>query len=280
MLQWRCVVETNPGCQRQTNQDACYGNERLFVVCDGAGSVVSGRHASQLAVTTIANIWRKNPAHSTDGAAIRQWIADAINSANEAIYTSANGDASLRGMTSTIVIAVQSIVNKFIEIAHVGDSRAYLFRPSLNNKCPLFLLTDDHTEIAKTVNREPNPYRNMITRSLGQKSKVEASYTTVHLTSNDWIVLCSDGLTTVLLDEQIGKIIWKSATPRGACKKLIDETIEGGAPDNVTVIAIQYYEKNSGDEEPTAPVPLNPKPKQEDTEISLALPGDQGKHPN
>ena len=272
MLRWHYAVITDSGCQRTNNQDAFYTSpdRRVFVVCDGMGVGTRAAGVSQLAVATVASIWHKNPPHQTDGAAIRQWIADAINSANEAIYTSAKEDTSLQGMGSTIVIAVQS-TNKFVEVGHVGDSRAYLFHRSENNKCPLFLLTDDHSEPISTADRGHHPYLT-VTRVLGQKAQIEGSYATVQLCATDWLILCTDGLTTVLMDEQISQIISKSAKPDEACKELVAQTIDGGAPDNTTLIAIQYYKKDDGNDEPTAPVPLKPKPRQQDTEISLSLP--------
>lgn len=103
---------------------------------------------------------------------------------------------------------------------------------------------------------------NLITRCLGHNDQVEASYATTQVVDKDWIILCTDGLNTVLLDDQIGQILSRSPDPDNACKNLIKETREGGAPDNTTVIAIQYYKLNDDDDdEPTAPVPLNPKPK-------------------
>lgn len=147
MFRWRVASITDPGCQRTYNEDNFYisPDERVFVVCDGMGRAASGAQAAQLAVATVASIWHKNPPHLTDGAAIRQWIASAISSANESIYTSANNDASLRGMGSTIAIGIQS-ANKSIEIGNVGDSRIYLFRRGPSKQSELFLLTEVHTE--------------------------------------------------------------------------------------------------------------------------------------
>ena len=90
-----------------------------------------------------------------------------------------------------------------------------------------------------------NPYKNLITRCLGHEEKVEVDHTPVELRPHDWIVLCSDGLPTVLRDEQISDVITKGEDPDDVCEELVKQTIDGGAPDNVTVVVIKYQEDNS-----------------------------------
>jgi serine/threonine protein phosphatase PrpC len=271
MFRWHVAALTDKGCHRTTNADAYYisADERVFAVCDGMGGTLGGTHASQLAIATIATLWHMNPPHPTDLSLIREWASKAISAANESIYISAQEDPALAGMGTTIVIAIQSL-NREIEIAHVGDSRAYLFRPTLSTDNKLVLLTQDHTQTQ-------GDYRNLTTRCLGHADKIEASYATIQLAANHWIILCSDGLPTVLWDGQIGEVLEKATSPAEACDDLITECIAGGAPDNVTVLAI-HYEKSGGDDDdepPTAPVPLKPKPLQDTTSIGLSLPIDK-----
>jgi protein phosphatase len=150
-------------------------------------------------------------------------------------------------MGTTIVVAVQSDDNK-IQIAHVGDSRAYLLRDGKPA-----LLTNDHSVVQEMVRAgrlteeqaRINPYKNLITRCLGHEEKVEVDHTPVDVRARDWIVLCSDGLPTVLRDEQICDVVSKKEEPDVVCDELVKQTLDGGAPDNVTVVAIQYLDGNS-----------------------------------
>jgi protein phosphatase len=144
------------------------------------------------------------------------------------------------------VVAVQSDDNH-LHIAHVGDSRAYLVREGK----PV-LLTQDHSVVQEMVRAgrlteeqaRINPYKNLITRCLGHDDKVEIDQTPVELKPEDWIVLCTDGLPTVLRDEQIGEVVEGVTEPESACDELVKHTIDGGAPDNVTVVAVRYESDN------------------------------------
>src|SRR4029077_15152002 len=130
----------------------------------------------------------------------------------------AEDDASVRGMGTTIVVGVQS--EEALEIAHVGDSRAYLLRDGK----PV-LLTNDHSVVQEMVRAgrlteeqaRINPYKNLITRCLGHQEKVEIDQTPVELKAKDWIVLCSDGLPTVLRDEQICDVVDDTHEPDTVC---------------------------------------------------------------
>jgi len=151
-------------------------------------------------------------------------------------------------MGTTVVVAVQSD-DHYMQIAHVGDSRAYLVR----NGKPV-LLTQDHSVVQEMVRAgrlteeqaRINPYKNLITRCLGHDDKVEIDQTPVEIRSNDWIVLCTDGLPTVLRDEQISEAIEKLEEPQRACEELVKQTLDGGAPDDVTVVAVRFFESENG----------------------------------
>jgi protein phosphatase len=136
-----------------------------------------------------------------------------------------------------------------MQIAHVGDSRAYLIRGGK----PV-LLTQDHSVVQEMVRAgrlteeqaRINPYKNLITRCLGHDDKVEIDQTPVEIRPNDWIVLCTDGLPTVLRDEQIGEAVEHLDEPQRACEELVKQTLDGGAPDNVTVVAVRFFETENG----------------------------------
>ena len=149
-------------------------------------------------------------------------------------------------MGTTIVVAVQSEDN-YIQIAHVGDSRAYLYRDG-----KIKLLTNDHSVVQEMVRAgrlteeqaRINPYKNLITRCLGHEERVEIDHTPVEMQPLDWICLCSDGLPTVLRDEQIGDVLGAGVEPEAVCEELVKQTIDGNAPDNVTVVVVKYSEDN------------------------------------
>jgi PPM family protein phosphatase len=249
MLKWRAAARTDAGCQRQRNEDNFYvsPDQRVFAVADGMGGAVGGAKASKLAVEAIEAQWVNNPPKMDDEEAIQIWLMDAVNHANDAVWHEAEEDATVRGMGTTVVVAVQSDQD-FIQIAHVGDSRAYLLRDGK----PM-LLTNDHSVVQEMVRAgrlteeqaRINPYKNLITRCLGHEEKVEVDHTPVDVRPKDWIVLCSDGLPTVLRDEQICDVVSKKEEPDNVCDELVKQTLDGGAPDNVTVVAIQYMDSNS-----------------------------------
>lgn len=246
MLKWRAAALTDAGCQRQRNEDNYYvsPDQRVFAVADGMGGAVGGAMASRLAIEAIDNLWQSSKPDESDADAIKDWLSQAVKAANRAVWHVAEEDASVRGMGTTVVVAVQSTDN-YLQIAHVGDSRAYLLRAGK----PL-LLTNDHSVVQEMVRAgrlteeqaRVNPYKNLITRCLGHDMEVEIDQTPVELRAKDWIVLCSDGLPTVLRDEQISSVLDKVSAPETVCQELVKLTLDGGAPDNVTVVVVQYFE--------------------------------------
>jgi protein phosphatase len=251
MLKWRAAARTDAGCQRQRNEDNYYvsPDERVFAVADGMGGAVGGAKASKLAVEAIEKRWKESPPPATDKDAIASWLVETVTQANSAVWQQAEEDSTVRGMGTTIVVGVQSADEAHFQIAHVGDSRAYLLRDGK----PV-LLTNDHSVVQEMVRAgrlteeqaRINPYKNLITRCLGHEEKVEIDSTPVEVKRGDWIVLCSDGLPTVLRDEQISDVVGIKHEPDVVCEELVKQTLDGGAPDNVTVVVIQYLDEESG----------------------------------
>ncbi len=250
MLKWRAAARTDAGCQRQRNEDNYYvsPDNRVFAVADGMGGAVGGAKASKLAVEAIEKRWKDLPPPVSDRDSIQKWLLETVNLANQTVWQQAEEDSSVRGMGTTVVVAVQADGN-ILEIAHVGDSRAYLLRDGK----PV-LLTNDHSVVQEMVRAgrlteeqaRINPYKNLITRCLGHEEKVEIDQTPVEVKPKDWVVLCSDGLPTVLRDEQICDVVGKKHEPDVVCEELVKQTLDGGAPDNVTVVVIQYLDEDSG----------------------------------
>ena len=250
MLKWRAAARTDAGCQRQRNEDNYYvsPDNRVFAVADGMGGAVGGAKASKLAVEAIEKRWKELPPPTSDRDSIQKWLLETVNLANQTVWQQAEEDSTVRGMGTTVVVAVQADGN-ILEIAHVGDSRAYLLRDGK----PV-LLTNDHSVVQEMVRAgrlteeqaRINPYKNLITRCLGHEEKVEIDQTPVEVKPKDWVVLCSDGLPTVLRDEQICDVVGKKHEPDVVCEELVKQTLDGGAPDNVTVVVIQYLDEDSG----------------------------------
>jgi PPM family protein phosphatase len=251
MLKWRAAARTDAGCQRQRNEDNYYvsPDNRVFAVADGMGGAVGGAKASKLAVEAIEKRWKELPPPASDRESIQKWLLETVTLANQSVWHEAEEDSTVRGMGTTVVVAVQG-ENDYMEIAHVGDSRAYLLRDGKPT-----LLTNDHSVVQEMVRAgrlteeqaRINPYKNLITRCLGHEEKVEVDQTPVELKRGDWIVLCSDGLPTVLRDEQICDVVSTTHEPDGVCEELVKLTLDGGAPDNVTVVVVNYFDPDDSD---------------------------------
>lgn len=243
-LNWRVSAVTDRGLVRADNQDSYYisPDRRVFVVADGMGGAKGGAVASRLAVEAVEMLWKRQPPPAEDREGIHAWLAEAVTTANQTVFSTASDSPELRKMGTTIVVAVQSD-HGLMHIAHVGDSRAYLVR---NNKT--IVLTQDHTMIMEMLlnghmtpeQLKSSPFRHYLTRCVGHKSKVEIDQTPVELVPGDWIILSTDGLSAVMHDEKIGEIVEKSDEPGSVCDSLLAETLFEGAPDNITVVAIQY----------------------------------------
>jgi len=250
MLKWHAAAKTDAGCQRQRNEDNYYvsPDQRLFVVADGMGGAAGGAKASKLAVEILEEEWENNPPSGHSAEVVRKWLKQAVNKANQAIFDERESSSLVKGMGTTVVVGVQADSN-LLEIAHVGDSRAYLLRDD-----KAVLLTNDHSVVQEMVRAgrlteaqaRTNPYKNLITRCLGHERKVEIDQIPVELQAEDWVVLCSDGLSTVLMDDQISEIVSNTTDPKLVCDELVKQTIEGGAPDNVTVVVIHYLGSDNG----------------------------------
>ncbi len=246
MLKWTSAALSDQGVKRADNQDNFYvsDDKRVFVVADGMGGALGGSIAARLTVNSIENFWKESPADLDDAESIATWLAGAVNKANETVFGFSEENPSVKGMGTTVVVGVQD--NKgYIHIGHLGDSRAYLVRDAQSE-----VLTQDHSLVMELFRgghiteeqMKESPFKHYITRCVGHKDRVELEHTPKELQNGDWILMCTDGLTAVLEDDQIAEVLAKSEAPEEACKTLVDMTLEGGAPDNVTVIAVKYQE--------------------------------------
>jgi serine/threonine protein phosphatase PrpC len=238
------------GLIRQRNEDALGYREppdaavreakgSVFLVADGMGGHRGGEIASQLAVETIISDYYASPQTDPTRA-----LAEAFKSANRVIISKARGDLSLHGMGTTCTALV--VRGSEAVVAHVGDSRAYLFRGGT-----LTQLTEDHSLVGEMVrsgiltedDARFHPRRNVITRSIGTHEEllVDVSSEPIKVARDDVFVLCSDGLTSLITDLDL-KTTLGSHGPSQACAALVDLANDYGGKDNVTVQIVKVRE--------------------------------------
>jgi protein phosphatase len=233
---------TDIGKKRQLNQDFIYlsdmsvGNlPNVFIVADGMGGHNAGDYASRYAVQTvvdeIAGSFEKNPV---------KILGKAIDKANTLIRERARENVSLNGMGTTIVVA--TCMGRYLEVANVGDSRLYVV-----NQDEIEQVTQDHSLVEEMVrmggiDRESarnHPDKNIITRALGARDYVEADFFTRELQEGDMVLLCSDGLTNMVDDETIQRILTDGGSLKDRVEKLVETANRNGGKDNISVIVIE-----------------------------------------
>lgn len=234
---------TDPGRVRPENEDCIVTQSELglAVLADGMGGHQAGEVASRMAVDVISNYFaesQKRVASSRKTVDKTRAIAEAIQQANAAIYQAAQSRPEYKGMGSTVVVTM--FAGDRLCVGHVGDSRLYRFRNGA-----LEQLTKDHSVVQELVNRglfTPEEARqsiakNLVTKALGVDATIEADTAATDVEPNDVYLLCSDGLTDVVSDEQIAEILRASnGDLDGTVKYLIDRANEQGGPDNISVI--------------------------------------------
>jgi protein phosphatase len=216
----------------------------LLAVADGMGGHVAGDIASSLAIDTLAvqmvtQLLTPHLTNHTDTIAehAHEWLATAVQAANAAILAYRHSIGN--NMGTTLVAAV--VIGNVVHIANVGDSRAYL----LNEK-GIRQITTDHSLVERLISlghidqREArtHPQRNVIYRTLGDTPHVEVDYFTEYLNPGDRLLLCSDGLSAKLEDNEIWEIVMQSASPQDACEHLVQAANERGGEDNISVIIL------------------------------------------
>ncbi|MBI4870146.1 MAG: Stp1/IreP family PP2C-type Ser/Thr phosphatase [Candidatus Riflebacteria bacterium] len=233
---------THVGKRREHNEDnyyvfdaeGCDSGERgmLFAVADGMGGHAAGETASRIAVETLRDYYIQ----AFDGS-FRDKLEKCIEQANTRIFSQAQTSPALKGMGTTLTVAL--LHASTVNIGQIGDSRAYLIRGKTITQ-----LTDDHSLVAEQIRQgilteeeaANHPARNIITRALGTKERVEADFSTCMLEPDDRVLMCSDGLHGVLPNDEILRIVLAASDSPGACQRLIDRANEGGGPDNITAV--------------------------------------------
>ncbi|MGI8505364.1 MAG: Stp1/IreP family PP2C-type Ser/Thr phosphatase [Solirubrobacteraceae bacterium] len=238
--------KTDTGRQRRDNEDSAFARAPLFVIADGMGGAQAGEVASRIAVEAFEG---ELPG---EGSA-EQRLAECARVANRRIYEISRSEHERAGMGTTLTAVY--VGDSDLAVAHVGDSRAYLFRDG-----ELGLLTQDHTLVGELVKRgklteeqaAEHPQRSIITRALGIDPEVEVDTWTYAGRPGDVVLLCSDGLTSMITEDQVTAILSEEADLDRAAARLIDEANEAGGRDNITVVLFML-EDAGGDvvDEPT-----------------------------
>jgi protein phosphatase len=230
------------GRTRSGNEDSYFCGRTVFAVADGLGGHQGGEVASAAAVAPLAALDGREFADPGQAA---EALAAAIREANSAILDRAAGDPGLWGMGTTMTAAAVA-GDSHLQLAHVGDSRAYLLRDG-----DLEQLTTDHTVVGELVRRGRltpeqaaiHPERSILTRAVGLDPRVLVDTPDpVGLRPGDQVLLCSDGLTEAVADARIAELLSAGADGETACRSLIDAANTAGGPDNITVVLIRVDE--------------------------------------
>jgi serine/threonine protein phosphatase PrpC len=234
---------TDIGKKRKLNQDVAYASEKpvgnlpnIFIVADGMGGHNAGDYASKCAVQTIVREIRgsfeKNPVRI---------LGKAIRLANDQIRRRAKEDRSLYGMGTTVVAA--TCLGHYLQVANVGDSRLYIVNEEVRQ------ITTDHSLVEEMVrvggiDREAarnHPDKNIITRAVGALDTLEIDFFSEELKAGDIVLICSDGLTNMIEDNEIGAILKERGSLEEKAGRLVAAANDNGGKDNIAVILIDAF---------------------------------------
>lgn len=227
---------TDVGRQRSANEDSLVLDPPLFAVADGMGGAKAGEVASAVAVEAVE-------AAEESREPVEAQLAGIVRNANRRIYDLAAADESRRGMGTTLTLA--KVHGDEVSLAHVGDSRAYRLRDG-----SLEQLTRDHSLVAELERSgqitaeaaEHHPQRSIITRALGPEPDVEVDTYTLSGRSGDLFMICSDGLTSMISDDEVASILRSAGSLEEAADELVRAANQSGGKDNITVILFRVDE--------------------------------------
>lgn len=236
----RYSLKTDKGIVRSSNQDCCFvtvfDNKSCFaVVCDGMGGPQAGDIASQIAIKNISERFVSGWRNGMSVSSVKNLLTTAINAANICVYDAAVSNEEYNGMGTTLVAAVA--IGDELVIANIGDSRAYLITDELK------LMTKDHSLVQELIDKGEltetdakfYPYKNVITRALGIEEHIEIDFSEFSFKDGANVLLCSDGLTNFVSENEILNVIRENDI---ACvsEKLVELANRNGGGDNITAV--------------------------------------------
>ena len=231
---------TDVGVVRKVNQDYVYTSDKpvghlpnLFVVADGMGGHRAGDYASKYTVEVLERELKR-----TDEEDVERALIQAVKVANHELIREAGTDEHLKGMGTTIVVA--TIINQMMYFANVGDSRLYLINQGI------LQLTKDHSLVEEMVRlggikleeAKHHPDKNIITRAIGAKEEVEVDFYEHRLKKGDIILMCTDGLSNMVEDEELFHIVQGARDVVEAAEMLVETAKENGGTDNIGLVLI------------------------------------------
>lgn len=237
----KAYAKTDIGSKRIMNQDSVYCNENsvgsfqnLFIVADGMGGHKAGDYASRLCVEKMVEAIEKSK--SVTPVTI---LEEAVTEANSNVLAEAKTNVEYEGMGTTMVAC--TLQENTLYIANIGDSRLYIINDDIRQ------ITKDHSWVEEMVKKGEitesqariHPQKNIITRALGIDETVHADYFEVNVKADDKILMCSDGLTNMVEDDDIEYIVRHSSSVEKAVENLVEKANENGGKDNITVILVQ-----------------------------------------
>jgi serine/threonine protein phosphatase PrpC len=254
----RVGATTDIGQVREGNEDALLVNDPLYAVADGMGGHRGGEVASNLALQTVQQMFSER----------QGTLTEQVEQANRAVFERSQSDRDVSGMGTTLTAAL--IEDAAVRLAHVGDSRAYLFRAGT-----LQLLTEDHTLVHRMVvegeisesEAENHPHRSILTRALGVDGDIQVDEKTIEVQDGDRLLLCTDGLTGMISDDQIVSVLQDVQDPQEAVDRLVRAANRAGGIDNITAVIIDFTDDGRRDgagtkeaAQPHAPTMQHPTP--------------------
>lgn len=234
---------TDTGVTREMNQDYYFATDTnlgnlpsLFIVADGMGGHKAGDYASRHTIErVVASISRNS---SEEPVTI---IQEAISKANELLVAESNEDETKSGMGTTLVIA--TLVGDKLIVANVGDSRLYVISDMVRQITRDHSLVDEMVRLGELNPSEArsHPDKNIITRAIGAQKNVKADFFEVELAEDDYVLMCTDGLTNMVRDEEILDIVRSEKEPEAIAHKLVRMANDNGGRDNITVTIIKPF---------------------------------------
>jgi len=239
----KIVAKTDKGRVRDSNQDAYAVGEfpdevAWAVVCDGMGGAAGGNIASALAVKVISDKINASYRENMRDSSIKNMLDSALVAANIEVYDMSDAKPELKGMGTTVVCAI--VRDGYAFIAHAGDSRAYIF----DGKA-LTQVTTDHSVVQKLLDKGAitkeealnHPDKNLITRAIGVDKNIDIDFDEVELRDNEFLILCTDGLTNYVTDDELIDEV-SDGRYYAFADRLVKKANNNGGGDNVTVVAI------------------------------------------
>ncbi len=252
-MRLNAAVLSDTGLKRKINEDS-YGyfeHEKLFIVSDGMGGHAAGKTASETAVASIKDFCvnrepdkKLTPVLNAEPTSFPTAgkLTAAVEFANQRIYQTASDNPMYHGMGATVVALL--FAEHSVAVCSVGDSRVYRIRNGIIEQ-----ITSDHSLVAELVKSRDitpeeakvHPHKNIITRALGGRENVLVDTLVEECCDNDCFILCSDGLTNMVEDEEILQAVLIHSDLNAACRYLVDLANERGGSDNITVLTVKTY---------------------------------------